>query len=394
MVYDLESMKRWLTGFGLLILFQGVSWACTDERSPIVGDSFYQRTFSRDCTREERSVPAVDLLEALRRGKGVRVQRGIIVGTLDLSQAVVNGKVQGSVMLLDSEVLGGMRGEGIHFLGDLLFWNSLFDGKVDLTESQFSRFVDFRGALFRDEVRFAGDVFQGSVGFIGVAFGGQADFSKTSFDFPAGFGRTTFSKNAVFSEARFGHHADFSWTTFAGRVGFRRATFFKSADFSWTNFSESADFTKSEFFGKGVFQRASFSKDLSFDGARFHQGSTTLGLRYRGFGRYLGWLLYSSFLSLFLLGFSIYLTKNYSDPRSLLRDRPFLLLSLVHLAIVLVFYFYATLVSRPPSRREFLIFLTGFYSLFAAATYPAYLFASTASHTPLDARGGRSGEEE
>ena len=394
MVYDSKPMKRWLIVMGTLTLLQGVSWACTVDRSRIAGDSFYQKTFSRDCTEEERTVSASDLLEALRKGMGIRVQRGRIVGTLDLNQAVVDGKVQGSVMLLDSEVRGEVQGKGIQFQGDLLFWNSLFDGKVDLTESQFSRFVDFRGALFRDEARFEGDTFKGSAGFIGVAFGGPADFSRASFDFPVGFGRTTFSKEAIFLEARFGHHADFSWAAFAGRAMFRRATFFKSADFSRTNFSEAADFTDSEFLGKGVFQWVSFSKDLSFDGARFHQGSTTNGLSYPGFGRYLGWLLFSSFLSLSLLGLSIDLAKNYSDPRYLLRDRSFLLVLLFHLAIVLVFNFYPTLVSRPPSRREFLAFLIGSYTLFAAATYPAYLFVSMVVPKPSQGQEGRPGVEE
>jgi hypothetical protein len=379
-------MKRLLIGLGLLILFQGVSWACTDERSPIVGDSFYQRTFSPDCTEEERSVSAVELLEALRMGKGIRIQRGTIVGTLDLSRAAVNDEVHGSVMLLDSEVLGEIRGKGLHFLGDLLFWNSLFDGKVDLTESQFSRFVDFRGALFRNEARFEGDMFHGSVGFIGVAFGGPADFSRTGFDFPAGFGRSTFSRDAVFSEARFGHHADFSWTSFAGRGVFRRVAFSQSADFGWTTFSETGDFTDTEFFGKGVFQRASFSKDLLFGGAKFHRGLTTLGLRYRGFSRYLGWLLFSSILSQFLLGMSIYLAKNYPHPRSLLRDRFFLFLALIHLAIILSFNFSPTLLFRPPSRRELLTFLIGCDTLFAVVAYSAYLFASTAGRMDMGHR--------
>jgi uncharacterized protein YjbI with pentapeptide repeats len=358
-----------------LLFFWGRSIACTVDRTPPTGGgAVYQRVFSRDCAPEERRVEPDEVLSALREGKVIRVRGGRIDG-LDLRKAAMDGKLAGSVMLVDSEISGEVRGDGVRFLGDMIFWNSVFSGPVDLARSSFARFVDFRGALLRGEAVFSGAEFLGAAGFIGVAFGGVADFSSARFVDSAGFGRSTFSGGASFAQSRFGHHADFSWASFGGRANFREARFSRSADFGRATFSGSADFSAAEFEGEGSFRWSAFLQDLSFDGVKVRFGLTLLGLDYRRFAVYLALLFGLCALSLFLVGTAFQVARNYPSPRRLFGDVPFMAFALFYLGALTIFYFYPTFLLHPPSPRETLNFLVGVYSLTASVSYPAYLFA-------------------
>ena len=353
--------------------------ACTlEEGPPSDGAMNLRRVFSPDCSDAERSVPAAELISALREGKVVRVQRGRIDGAVDLPSAATEGALAGSVMLLDSEVVGEIRGEQVEFLGDMIFWNTVFDGAARFNAARFSHFADFRGALFRREAQFRDVRFAGATGFIRVAFGGLADFSGTLFEHPAGFGRSTFAGGVNFDGAQFRDHADFSWDSFAEASVFRGASFAQSADFSQATFAGPVDFGESEFSKRVSFRSAAFRSELSFEGALFHAGFSALGVRYRGFESMAALLLGVCGLSLFVQGTAMTLTRGCEGYRVLLSDPAFLVLAAAHLGIVLGFYFSPLLLPHLPSRRELIVELLGLYSALAASVYPVFLFASSA----------------
>jgi|GEM_PF-3907878 len=367
----------------LLFLAGSPAWPCTLDGSPKPGRApAFERIFSPDCSEAERTINAQTLIEPLRDGEFIHIQRGRIEGPLDFTVGAVSGSVQGSVMVLDSEVLGEIHASKVKFLGDMLFWNTRFNAPVDFSGGGFLRFADFRGALFRQGTDFSGVSFSGAAGFINVAFGGWADFSRSVFEFPAGFGRSTFSRGAIFSHAQFRDHADFSWASFGDQGLFHQVTFLRSTDFSRATFNGPADFTASEFWGKVSFRSTSFRSDHSFEKSHFHEGLSTGNLIYGGLGRFVALLISICTLSLFLQGTAINLARGYGSPRSLFRDPAFLILLLSHLGVLALFYELSEILSHPPSQRELLSFLLAFYSMVAASSYPAFLYAQRAADAP------------
>lgn len=366
-------VKSLMMGCLTVLLGSRVALSCGVKRTdPVPETPFYERVFFGDCTDAQRSIDPEELLRALHSGSVVRVQGGRIRGGLDFREAVRHGKIEGSVMILDSVVLGEVDAQEILFEGDLLFWNTIFDRSVDFTGSRFRRFVDFRGALFRDEARFAQATFNGAVGFIGVAFGERADYSGSFFQHPAGFGRSTFSGGAVFDHVQFGHHADFSWASFGGIGSFREATFVRSADFSRASFSETADFRKAAFWGEGAFRATSFSKDVSFVGVRLGFGLSTLGIRYPAVRPLILLLLAYSTLCLWIKGMALEMIHGYPHPRWLITDRQFVSLITLHLIVWILFYTSPRWFFYPPSPLQLfsvLIVICAGIALFCRVAY-------------------------
>src|SRR3989454_10215714 len=65
------------------------AWAaCTVERAVSGEPALFVRHFSQDCTKAERAaqaVPAREILEALKAGKGVSIRNGVVSGDLLLT---------------------------------------------------------------------------------------------------------------------------------------------------------------------------------------------------------------------------------------------------------------------------------------------------------------------
>src|SRR2546428_10950692 len=66
------------------------TWAaCTVERAVPGEPALFVRHFSQDCTKAERAaqaVPAREILEALKAGKGVSIRNGVVSGDLLLTR--------------------------------------------------------------------------------------------------------------------------------------------------------------------------------------------------------------------------------------------------------------------------------------------------------------------
>jgi hypothetical protein len=284
------------------------SATCTVEREAAGESALFLRHFSSDCARADRAahtVPAAEVLAALKAGKGLSLDNAVLTGDLLLTQLP---SVPMASLALPERIATALRQarvtEARVIRGPFLIRNSLVEGMVDtqmkpdMVEHRLlgdmvviQGPVSFTGTTFAKTVDFSRTVFLGPVGGAEAIFLGDALFLSSLFDKPATFEKTAFAANtryyqAVFYEpvtflrAGFSGLTNFLSVTFKKEAGFSRAyfkmgtgfsgsTFEGISDFSESVFEQAAFFTHAHFVADTYFRRATFRGEVNFSDATF-----------------------------------------------------------------------------------------------------------------------------
>lgn len=306
--------------FGLFSLaaVQPTAGACSLERS---AEGIYTRHLANDCSEQERdarSIPADELLAALKAGKGLDLagvtvtgdltldalpetplsmadlpspqlrellrevrQVRMISGPLTVRNSVVRGVittnlkegyllVKGPVTITGTTFERGADFSRIIFLGAVDFSNAVFLQEAFFIMARFEQPARFEKTAFGVHTRFHQARFADSVSFVRAGFNGLGEFLQVTFEKDASFSRAYFKMGTGFSGSRFGGPLDFSeavferaafftFTVFEGDAYFRRATFRADANFSDAEFKGLDDFSKAFFNVEPRFTRAKVS---------------------------------------------------------------------------------------------------------------------------------------
>jgi uncharacterized protein YjbI with pentapeptide repeats len=259
---------------------QPSAWAaCRVERAVPDNPALFVRHFSPDCTTEERAakaVPAGEILEALKAGKGVSIQYGVVSGDLLLTR--LSTAPLASVPLPPS-VLATMTGSSVTearvIHGPFVISNSIFDGlldtqlKPDMVEHRMlgdmvviQGPVTFRGTTFKKNVDLSWTIFLGPVDSSDAVFLSDAFFLTCIFDKPAIFERTAFAGHTRYYKAVFHEPVTFLRAGFSGLTNFLSVTFQKESSFSRAYFKMGTGFSGSRFEGIADFSEAVFEKNV------------------------------------------------------------------------------------------------------------------------------------
>ncbi|MDE3241289.1 MAG: pentapeptide repeat-containing protein [Nitrospirota bacterium] len=313
--------------FVVLAPWASAAGACLVERGAGAPAPF-TRHFGQDCTQQEREAQAVtagELLDALKAGRGIDLERAVVTGDVVLDQLpplkpdavfelpsniqdvipvqdmrdirliagpvtikdslvrgtiktnlaagwlVINGPVTmtGTTFerMLDlSHVLFGGVVDGSHavILREGFFIRSWFGAGAKFEETAFGTHTRFHRADFAGPVTFHRSGFNGLAEFLEVQFRQEARFGQAYFRLGAGFSGSRFGGMLDFSEARFEREAFFTFTVFAKDAYFRRATFSGQADFSDAEFRGVDDFSKVMFSVEPRFTRTKLTGERQF----------------------------------------------------------------------------------------------------------------------------------
>ncbi|TLY21236.1 MAG: hypothetical protein E6K68_06780 [Nitrospirae bacterium] len=276
---------------GLMVWLQvsaaGTAWAaCTVERAVPGEPTLFVRYFSPECTKAERAaqaVPADEILEALKAGKGVSIENAMVSGDLLLTRLPT---VPLASVPLPLSVLATMAGSSVTearvIRGPFLIKDSVFDGlldtqlKPDMVEHRmlgdmvvFQGPVTFRGTTFTKGVDLSRTIFLGRVDSSAAVFLGDAFFLTCIFDKAASFEKTAFGGITRYYQAVFHQPVTFLRAGFSGLTNFLSVTFKKEASFSRAYFKMGTGFSGSKFEGISDFSEAVFEKNVFFSQAVF-----------------------------------------------------------------------------------------------------------------------------
>src|SRR3989441_388905 len=214
------------------------AWAaCTVERAVSGEPALFVRHFSQDCTKAERAaqaVPAREILEALKAGKGVSIRNGVVSGDLLLTRLPTAPLAS---VPLPPSVLATMAGSSVAearvIRGPFVISNSIFDGLLD---------TQLKPDMV--EHRMLGDmvVIQGPVTFHGTTFTKTVDLSRAIFLGPVDSSEAVFLDDAFFLTCIFDKATSFEKTAFAGHTRYYQAVFHEPVTFLRAGFSGLTNF--------------------------------------------------------------------------------------------------------------------------------------------------------
>jgi uncharacterized protein YjbI with pentapeptide repeats len=238
--------------------------ACTVERAVSGEPALFVRHFSQDCTKAERAaqaVPAREILEALKAGKGVSIRNGVVSGDLLLTglptAPLASAPLPPSVL---ATMAGSSVAEARVIRGPFVISNSIFDGLLD---------TQLKPDMV--EHRMLGDmvVIQGPVTFHGTTFTKTVDLSRTIFLGPVDSSEAVFLDDAFFLTCIFDKTTSFEKTAFAGHTRYYQAVFHEPVTFLRAGFSGLTNFLSVTFKKESSFSRAYFKMGTGFSGSRF-----------------------------------------------------------------------------------------------------------------------------
>lgn len=289
----------------MLLLFVVAPWtpaggACTVDRGAGTSSGPLTRHFGLDCTQQEReaqAVTAAELLDALKAGRGLDLERAVVIGDLALDQlprlapeAVFKlpspiqdlipvedmrevRVIAGPVTINDSLVRGAIQTHvttGLLVIdGPVTMTGTTFERTLDLSHTVFGGPVDFSHAVLLQEGFFIHAQFSAGARFEETAFGRHTRFHRASFAGPVTFHRSGFNGLAEFLEVRFQQDAQFAQTYFKLGTGFSGSRFGGMLDFSEARFDREAFFTFTVFAKDAYFRRATFAGTADFSDAEF-----------------------------------------------------------------------------------------------------------------------------
>jgi len=188
--------------------------------------------------RENSSVAASDVLEAIAAGEDIHLVRCQISGTLDLNVLAS----ENSPCSIDNLQLSKKNGVNEIVLRQSFFFNSctfendvFFAGSWEQPESLkvvFEKDVLFNSSVFGGQTRFSNAEFKGLAGFDGCTFCRVCSFRKTVFGGRAMFRTVAFEGYGLFNEAVFAGDTRFANSSFSKGVNYTQVRFQNSCDFS------------------------------------------------------------------------------------------------------------------------------------------------------------------
>lgn len=293
----------------LLSLPGPVAWASCQVEREIAGEpGLFVRHFSPDCSKPERAaqaVQAVEVLQALKAGRGVSIRNAVVSGDLlltqlpaapvvsvtlpdsvraDLSQSRVREVrvIRGLFSIRDSVVDGildtqlkpdmvehRMLGDMVVIQGPVAFRGTTFTKTVDLSRTIFLGPVESDQAVFLGEALFLSCIFDKKTTFEKTAFAGNTRYYQTVFHEPVTFLRAGFNGLTNFLSVTFRKESSFSRAYFKLGTGFSGSTFEGISDFSEALFEKNAFFTYAVFAADTYFRRAVFRGEVNFSDADF-----------------------------------------------------------------------------------------------------------------------------
>ncbi|ACK70426.1 conserved hypothetical protein [Gloeothece citriformis PCC 7424] len=157
------------------------------------------------------------------------------------------------------------------FRGFLKFQRTLFNDRVDFSNTFFLQSLEALDANFKEETNFSGAtfariadfsqaIFEQNINFSEVQFFAEARFSHTQFKKEVKFMGSRFEKDGIFDEAEFSQLADFSQIQWLGK-----------ASLSQTHWRDRVLFSKSIFFESLSLVNATFEKSVAFRATLFKQ---------------------------------------------------------------------------------------------------------------------------
>lgn len=293
----------------LLLPSAPVAWAaCTVERDRVGEPALFVRHFSPDCSQSERvaqAVPSVEILRALKAGKGLSIKHAVVSGDLLLTQLlsapvasvtlpdsvraalaqsrvtevrVIRGpfSIQDSVVdgILDTQFKPDMvehrlLGDRVVIQGPVAFRGTTFRKAVDLSQTVFLGPVESDQAVFLGDALFLACIFDQPATFEKTAFAGSARYYQTVFHEPVTFLRAGFNGLTNFLSVTFQKEASFSRAYFKMGTGFSGSRFEGISDFSESLFEQNAFFAHAVFVADTYFRRATFRGEVNFSDAVF-----------------------------------------------------------------------------------------------------------------------------
>jgi uncharacterized protein YjbI with pentapeptide repeats len=218
--------------------------------------------FPQNETAANRTIHSDWVVEAVNRGKKVKIRHAILEGPLDLTYA----KLDEEFSLLDCTVQRPASFIFTTFARTLNLWRTTFCKSVDFSGASFERDGVLREAHFVDAAKF-----------LSLRVGGNFDAQSAIFDGKAMFTRAQMSGGCDFAGAQFGGELNFNSALLDGGISFhdgssRPATVFaKTADFMHAKMRTS-NFQFASFKGRALFTAAEMGRAI-FRGTKFLSGS-------------------------------------------------------------------------------------------------------------------------
>jgi len=210
-----------------------------------------------------------DLREQFYRGVQAQLQQpGPPLG-LDLSNAVIQGSLEGNQLGLRAPLLG----EALTPLFNPTEQAQLQRDRRRLF--QLSRLSQSLLATDRVSRDLQITVFRGPLKLVQTQFAGPVNFSHTYFLGPLNSRGAIFEQPSQWLEARFSQPTTFAGATFAQPTDFHNSLFFAKASFNQAQFQQPVTFQGSTFQGTGNFNRARFQQAANFSRSQW-QGAADL----------------------------------------------------------------------------------------------------------------------
>jgi len=266
---------------GLLLSAPDAVGSCTVEQSDDI--SVFRRHASQECSEQERAARAIkaeELLAAIQSGKGIDLERAIVVGDLHFETLplVKLATVSNQPVIFQEQVRAQHMTEVRRIAGPVTIKDSLVRGTVGtgLKEGYlvFQGPVTFSGTTFEQGADFSRSAFFGPVEIFHAIFLAQAFFIQALFAQPAQFGMTAFGVHTRFHRAMFSDTASFRHAVFNGLAEFLEVTFTKDTSFVHASFKMGTGFSGSRFAGTLDFTDALFEREAFFTFAIFERNAS------------------------------------------------------------------------------------------------------------------------
>lgn len=214
-------------------------------------------------TIAQAKVDAAEIVERMVSGKDVSYKNVIIVGVLDMTNAVeqlkelpprkgyrdnkveisLKGDISFVNCIFEDHVYAYFSDKGIgHTKGNSEYtFITNFDGEVIFKDCSFQKRAWFKYSAFDEDSDFSGTQFKGSSTFKYAVFPEKTSFFNASFEEDNTFKYAVFSEYVSFENAQFYEDAIFKYTKFKDGVSMNNTNFQDDLDFKYTKISGEFD---------------------------------------------------------------------------------------------------------------------------------------------------------
>ena len=247
---------RTIFGFVVLLTFVQITAAETSSSSAVHQDLLSGRpvAFQPGASRTARTIPAIWLLEAVRKGAELNVTNAFIRGPLRVRQR--NYKI------------------ALPFENDVSLIGCDFEDQADFSYSIFKQTLVLTGSIFHGGASFEGASVQRKAILDRVEFdGGEANFRDAHFNNFLSMQGARFHVKTFFNGAQFDKGADFANGMFADQAIFENIQSGSDLVFQQTHFARLLRLTTSKIAGSLFIVAAEFVGPVQFPGVQIAQNA-------------------------------------------------------------------------------------------------------------------------